>query len=722
MDKIIIAHLYQHLDDLNAWEIQTNEEHCQGVGEICSSFAKPLGLADWGKILGLIHDRGKERIDFQKYIRITSGYDSLAGKYTDKSHSIIGAALVEGKIGNTCYILSNCIAGHHRGLYDHDTLRVELGKAILPPEVSQAIPKIDIEGLSVKSATEASHLTRVLYSCLVDADYLDTERFMNPDAFSARGSGNDMMSLQAKLDAYLESFSTAPRSPLNVLRTEIQTKCVEAGQGKPGFYELTVPTGGGKTIASVAWALSHAIKHGKRHIIIAIPFTSIIVQTAQVLRNIFGEANVLEHHSVISEDNSSGANKLASENWDAPIVVTTNVQLFESVFSNRPSKCRKLHSLAESVVIFDEPQSLPLTMMQPMINAIKSYNSLFGTSFLFCTASQPIISGVRKGLGMAKLYGIKNDDIHTIIPPSLKLHDRLRRVKISFVEDCDGIESIAKRMMDTKRSLCIVNTRRLAFDLFKALPNDECNVHLSRMMCPAHIASVLADIRQTLSETTRLIRVVSTQLIEAGVDIDFPVVFRQLSGLDSILQAAGRCNREGKLNEGQTFVFDLQGQPLRGSLEKSAYAMREIRSLHPDADWLDPKTMEEYYRVLYSKIDTFDKKEIESYSQHPAQIAYEEISDRFKLIDEDGIPVIVNYGESPALIEQLRSEGPSRALMRRLSMYSVSLRQHQFRKLKEEGLIFEPQEGIYYIEYANQYHPVTGLKTDNEFLDQIYII
>ncbi len=733
---ILISHLRQDAAT-GDWVLQTNEEHSEGVAALCERFASAFGLGSFGRLLGLLHDRGKERRDFQRYIRRNSGFDPGAGPYDDKSHAAIGAVLVS-EVANTCGMLENCIAGHHAGLYDLHELRAKLKETAIPDEVSGSAPGFSADSLKcVKTEDDVQHVTRMLYSCLVDADFLDTERFMNAEAAAERGRFASLPELKARLDSFLESLATKPATPLNAIRAQVQELCREAATMDPGFFELTVPTGGGKTIASVVWALNHAIAHGKERVVIAIPYTSIVVQTAQTLRDIFGPENVVEHHSVMDDSDkpipASDAkdkekaemrrrNRLATENWDAPIIVTTNVQLFESMFASRPSRCRKLHSLAQSVVILDEAQTLPLGFLQPIINAMRVYAKCFGASFLFCTASQPVLTGERKGSGRARLEGIPVEQVRAIVPASMGLHERLRRASLRFESEKTTPDEMACRLAAMDRVLCVVNTRALAREVYEALPQSDDNFHLSRMMCPKHIAETIAEVKARLNDERAKVRVVSTQLIEAGVDIDFPVVFRQMAGLDSLLQSAGRCNREGKLESAETMVFDFEGFKARGSMADAAYAMQERLSLEPDSDWMAPEAMNDYFKTLYRRTSTFDKKDIKSMVRWFDEIDYEKIGLAFHLIDDAGVPVVVNYGEAPQLIKQLETEGPTRSLMRKLSLYTVTISPSMMKTFEAAGLVKQPWTDVNYIELRDQYDPKLGLKVNNEYLEQMLVI
>ena len=719
-DSIKISHLYND----GEWHIQTNEEHCEGVASLASEFASEFGLAEWGRMMGLLHDRGKEGNGFQAYIRRSSGYDPTAFSNSKKDHSYVGAILAHRHPYDNFYWLSNAIAGHHRGLYDIHDLEPNLNESI-PEEVSQNIPDIKLPLPKFKfTPNDANHISRMLFSCLVDADWLDTARFMKPANATSRGDFSTLEELNQRLQEYLQKLKALPSSPLNILRNEIQAKCEEAAPLEPGFFELTVPTGGGKTIASVIWAIKHALIFNKKRVIIAIPFTSIIVQTAAKLREIFGEENVVEHHSAMNEAVASERSLLACENWDAPIVVTTNVQLFESMFSNRPSDCRKLHSIANSIVILDEVQTIPLSFLQPIVDAMSSYVKLFGTSFLFCTASQPILDGERKGCGEHSFKGIDRTKIRSIVSEDMQLHDRLRRVRINIDDTPHSYETLAEIIRKHKRVLCIVSSRKHALELYNKLSEDTgiTTIHLSRSMCSAHILEKINEIKEALEDPEKEIRVVSTQLIEAGVDIDFPVVYRQLAGLDSILQAAGRCNREGKENEGQTTVFSFKDDRQSSFLRCASDTMKDMISLFPKADWLAPDTMHKYYEKLYYRTPCFDTNGVGRLLENHKKCQFEEASDKFRLIDEVGSNIIVNFEDAEELIQQLIGKGPSRKLSRQLGRYSINVPQRVFDEFSKAGLIYEPYPGFYFIPLKDQYDDNIGLKSKNEFEEQTFII
>jgi CRISPR-associated endonuclease/helicase Cas3 len=695
-----ISHLKQA--ENGSWLFQSNEEHSEGVAKLAETFAKDFGMDSWGRTLGLLHDKGKEKNDFQNYIMKASGYDENVPPWINKDHAYVGALLAKRVFGIMSEPLINQIAGHHAGMYDYDTINYILNENKIPPEINCDIDKVNlpIDLFRNYNYTDINHLFRMLFSCLVDADYLDTERFMTPEAFEERGNSTTLSELLIKLQHKLDEFKN-PTSNINIIRNNIQEECKRKAYNAPGFFSLTVPTGGGKTFASIVWALHHAEKYGKRRVIIAIPYTSIIVQTASILKSIFGEDNVLEHHSNVDFDTIKDSKlrhkiKLATENWDYPIIVTTNVQLFESIYSNKPSACRKLHNICNSVIILDEVQTLPTDFLQPIVDALKTYVKNFGVSVLLTTASQPILSGLIEGCNPnARFKGIEN--ITEIIPESWQLHKRLRRVKLEINNESITYDEIAEKISSHEIVLCIVNTRHDAKEIFDRLPNEGIKLHLSRMMCPIHIRETIEYLKQALKdENNRIVRVVSTQLIEAGVDIDFPVVYRQEAGLDSILQAAGRCNREGKRGVSTAHVFSLSKEhPLpKGSIQQANNARLALGDCH---DWFSPVTITKYFEQLYCRTRTFDKQLIHEYLYKPKEMCFQTAAENFHLIEDSSISIIVNWKDSMLLINELKSKGPTYSLMKKLGQYTVNVRDSDFKKIKEMGLLEEVIKGIYII-------------------------
>lgn len=718
MERII-----SHIRNDNG-SIQSNEDHQLGVSLMASQFASIFGMTEWGRVLGLLHDKGKEKKAFQQHILRESGKDPFIKVEGDYRHAYVGALIAKVLFPQYHLLMDNALMGHHRGLYDDGDMK-EIMKNQIPDDVTIDVINADLEILRLEKPKDIHHLERMLYSCLVDADYLDTEAFMQPEQSILRGKHDSLPVLEEKLVAYLNGLKkNAPDTEVNRIRNEVQKWCVKESANPPGFYSLTVPTGGGKTLASVLWAIKHAIKNNLNRIIIAIPYTSIITQTASVLRNIFGVENVLEHHSnvdrtTIEDKELAQKMKLATENWDYPVIVTTNVQLFESLFSNKPSNCRKLHNIAKSVLIFDEVQTLPMDFLQPIIDTFDTMKRVFGVSILFTTASQPVLSG--KILGSNPFVSFDGlSQIHEIVPREANLHDRLRRVKIEFEDDDrKDYDEVAEQIAKYPRVLCIVNTRNDAKEIYSRLPKDGISLHLSRMMCPDHVRETIDRVKVALKEASNtVIRVVATQLIEAGVDIDFPVVFRQEAGLDSILQAAGRCNREGRLEQGETFVFGLQKPLPPGFMTQTNNARL---GMGKDQDWFSPEAMEAYFKQLYSRVNTFDKANIRELLYKP-EMQFETVASEFRLIDDDTTSVIVNWKNSMDLVERLKNEGVSYSLMKALSQFSVNVRERDLNKLDEAGAIEEVLGGIYVIRESALYDKQFGLVIDNHWLEESLIV
>ncbi|MBQ9584234.1 MAG: CRISPR-associated helicase Cas3' [Bacteroidales bacterium] len=707
--------------------VQTNESHQKGVAERARSFAELFGMGDYGWIMGLLHDKGKEQGEWQRYIQGVTGYNKeYANIKSGPNHSYVGAVIANRQYSQIAPLVAQPIAGHHRGLYDYCDY-IEETKRDIPNDVSIDGPiPISLNNLPRFNQIDLHHVVRMLFSCLVDADSLDTESFMEPEQAKLRGSHTSMSDLLKMMETHLlELKATAPDTEVNRIRNYVQEQCVQASQGEGGFYSLTVPTGGGKTLASVLWALNHAVKNNLQRIIIAIPYTSIIVQTASTLKRIFGENNVLEHHSNINPEGINDKElrerlQLATENWDYPIVVTTNVQLFESLFSNKRSDCRKLHNIVKSVLILDEVQTLPLGFYKPIVHTLDTLRRVFGTSILFTTASQPILSGRIEGTNPKASFDALQY-VREIIPQELQLYDKLRRVELLFLEGTNSYDEIAEELGKHQKVLCIVNTRRDAKEIYDRLPKEGICLHLSRMMCPAHVSATIEHLKEELkANLDQPIRIIATQLIEAGVDIDSPVVFRQEAGLDSILQAAGRCNREGKQGICTTYVFSLGKEHTLspGFISQSNNARLNMGKNH---DWFTPEAMTCYFKQLHSRIDNFDEKQMQELLYKP-ECEFEEAARQFRLIDDQTTSVIVNWNGSLHLYQQLISQGPSYSLLKKMSQYSVNIRKRDFEKLQSIGAIEEPFDNIYAITNPGFYKTDTGLSIDNQWLEETFII
>lgn len=490
-----------------------------------------------------------------------------------------------------------------------------------------------------------------------------------------------------------ELTKKADQTPVNRIRADVLRQCRERVGDSPGLFSLTVPTGGGKTLSSMAFALEHAVRHGKRRVIYAIPYTSIIEQTAAIFRDIFGE-NIIEHHSNLDPDQESAKSRLAAENWDAPIIVTTNVQFFESLFAARTSRCRKLHNVVNSVVILDETQLLPPEFLQPILDAINLLSRFYGVTFVLSTATQPAFNS-RQGVGWS-FCGLEN--VREIMTDPDALYRDLKRVTVKFPGDMQVRRSwaeVAEELKSHETVLAVVNTRPDCRELHRLMP--EGTIHLSAAMCGEHRARAIREIKDRLGKGIPT-RVVSTQLVEAGVDLDFPVVYRALSGLDSIAQAAGRCNREGKLAQGEAVVFVPPKSSPPGTLRRAEQTTVSLLSDTPD-DPLAREMFPRYFEQFYWRAPTLDAQKINDLlcaDARELKVQFRTAASRFQLIDDKASQsVLVWYGESRALIEMLAKDGPERWLMRKLQRYCVNLSRKVVDKLLATREVREIRPGIF---------------------------
>lgn len=561
----------------NQEEWQLLDQHLHNVGELSAEFAEPFGAAEWGRIAGLWHDVGKFSEAFQRYLSKSHNNDSdITETAVSCDHSTAGAQYLAENGGKLGLLLSYVIAGHHGGLPNgiapDKSLHKRLDKEVEPwyrgleslnIPFNNLIPQPCLplkEGLAQLDPFAISFFVRMIFSALTDADFLDTEAFMDPVKHEERRTWDFSVIKQIEdaLENHVDSFGE-PGTDVGQQRAAVREACLQAASLLPGFFSLTVPTGGGKTLASLAFALRHARMHNKRRIVYVIPFTSIIEQTANVFRGMIAKLHpglsksaIIEHHSNFDPKRETRQSRLATENWDAPLIVTTAVQFYESLFGNRSSRCRKLHNLADSIIILDEAQCLPVDLLTPCLAALRELVERYSTSIVLCTATQPAVKkreGFQAGL----------EDVREIVPDPSILYRDLKRVR---VENVGGVtdEELVEQLAVIPQVLCIVNTRRHAAELFKRLENtsgDSAIFHLSANMCGKHRQKTLKQIFERL-DANKPCRVISTQVIEAGVDIDFPVVFRSMAGVDSIAQAAGRCNRNGFLREGRVVVFQSE--------------------------------------------------------------------------------------------------------------------------------------------------------------------
>lgn len=715
------------------------EEHLMSTAALASGFALKFGCEMWGKLAGLSHDAGKGRAVWQQYLRQKSGYFDeeahLEGKPGKMAHAIYGARLVEEIHGKQIgRVISYCVAGHHGGLQDWSGAE-GAGRAALEYQLAQmggvedilssireAVRSARPEALpwSFSDGLDVSLWIRMLFSCLVDADFLDTESYMDQERASLRQGYCSILELLGRLNRYYDQLTNAPKAkdlPINRIRQRIRERCVEMAKEPQGVFSLSVPTGGGKTLSSLSFALEHAVQHGLDRVIYVIPYTSIIEQNAEVFRKALGADQVVEHHSNLVEEELTPTLRLAAENWDAPVIVTTSVQFFESLFAASPSRCRKLHNIAKSVVILDEAQLLPVEFLSPILQTLQLLVERYQVTVVICTATQPALGERRVGDRIFR--GLRN--IREIIGSQSEvkeLYDSLRRVKVVFPEDVlepADWEEIAEQLMQYQQVLCVVSDRRSCRELHSVMPKG--TYHLSALMCGQHRSEIIQEIKEKL-EQNEPCRVISTQLVEAGVDLDFPVVYRALAGLDSIAQAAGRCNREGRLpGMGKVVVFVPPRQPPSGILRKAFETTRSLCQILDRVDPLDPDVYEHYFSQLYWKANSLDVHHITTLlnpRRTDLGIHFRTAAEKFKIIDNTNQrTILVRYGKGSELIDVLKYKGPDRSLLRRLQRYAVNVYTDQFYTLLARGSIEEVQPGIYAMTSEVEYDAEVGLMIDD---------
>jgi CRISPR-associated endonuclease/helicase Cas3 len=501
----------------------------------------------------------------------------------------------------------------------------------------------------------------------------------------------------------------AEPTPVNRLRAEVLEACRSAAGRAPGLFSLTVPTGGGKTLSSLVFALEHARTHGLRRVIYAIPFTSIIEQTARVFRKAVDTDAVLEHHSALGPrpDKETARSRLAGENWDAPLVVTTTVQLFESLFANRTSRLRKLHNLAASVLVLDEAQALPPGVLRPVTAVLDQLVKYYRCSVVLCTATQPALGKVFDGFSPVE-----------IAPDPAALFRALDRVDIAMPSPGErrSWDEIAAEVTASPHALAIVNTRRDCRTLHARLPSD--TIHLSTWQCAAHRSLLFRHIRRALALGAEL-RVVSTSLVEAGVDLDFPLVFRAMTGLDSLAQAAGRCNRNGYLAKGRFVVFRPEGSRPWGHIAQ-AIGAAEAALRHYGESPFEPAAFERFFDELYwaKGEEALDKYRIAQLlglgvegrrDRDPLDFSYRTAAERFHMIEDDQETVVIPYDRAArAAIAALRRDGSDRYLLRRLQPFTVPVVRSAMCRLRE-ALAVEDLDGVTVLAKEELYRPDVGL-------------
>lgn len=696
----------------NDEELQYLKEHLLNTANLSGKYAEAFGGEDMAYVCGLLHDLGKYSLEFQKRIM---------GKGNKVDHSTAGAQLASDKYENLGKILAYCISGHHSGILNCGTIADNGEEATLNGRLKKEVKEYGAykdelelpENIKIPKLNKTDQvgfifytLIKMLYSCLVDADFSDTRDFMN--GYDLENDYESIENLNEKFSQYISTFKSV-NSKVNKKRTEILETCLKKAFLQRGMYTLTVPTGGGKTLSSMAFALNHAEKHKMDRIIYVIPYTSIIEQNAKIFKDILDEYNVLEHHSNFdfsdNEDRIDNRQKLSTENWDIPVLVTTNVQFFESFFANKSSKTRKIHNMANSVIILDEAQMLPIEYMKPCLSMLSELVSNYNSTVILCSATQPAIAKYLPG----------NINVAEICEDTKEAYEFFKRTQVSNmgkIPEEDLIEEISKN----ESFLCIVNTRKDALRIYGSLiekNEDENTFYLSTLMCPVHRKATIRRIKEHLSQNEPC-RVISTQLIEAGVDVDFPVVYRSMAGLDSIVQSAGRCNREGKQKIGKVFVFEPEDGygNLPNSIKRSIEITKSIFRNFDDVMSLE--AIDKYFSELYSIQETaLDLHEINKRieeGKRSLDFPFKDIAEDFKLISDNSKPIIIPFDEtSEKLIESLRYSENYKGILRKLQPYTVNVYDKEYKNLFGANKLEMIQQDVTILFDREEYDPKKGL-------------
>ena len=717
--------------------------HLQEVADLAERYAAALGSAGWGSVLGQCHDLGKASAAFQAKLHAANLQEAEDAGEQDQAasqridHSTFGARYVHKRSGPVIgELLAYCIAGHHAGLPNGRVTEDFSSKSTLEmrlDETQTLLPHVDDPGLVMprlemhlrptpaNRAFGLAFFTRMLFSCLIDADRTCTERFCDPAQAAQRQVVRPTIGeLEGALRSHLENVTATALAgdqvtEVNRQRALVLQQCRLSAAATPGFFSLQVPTGGGKTLSSLAFALLHAQTNGLRRVVMAIPFTSIIEQTADVYRGALGslaEHGLVEHHTNLKPQHATREHQFATENWDAPLIVTTNVQLFESLFAAKTSPCRKLHRLAGSVLILDEAQTLPVELLAPTLRALRELVQHYRCTVVLCTATQPALEQ-RDGFP----DGIEN--VRSIVADPAALFAALRRVEVIRLPGRQTVAALASRISQEERTLAIVNTRAQAAALFTAVQDQTdaaCCFHLSTLMCGAHRSDVLHRIREQVG--TGPCRVVSTQLVEAGVDLDFPVVYRAEAGFDSIAQAAGRCNREGKLSGlGTTYVFEAEQTPPKGFLRDTAQTARELWPRHSDP--LAPTAIDAYFRLHYWKSsDQLDKHEVLpcatiDWKRGLTRFQFRDMEERYKIIRTNEVPILVPYDDdADKYLAQLQSPHVPFVSQRFLQPYLVSVPEGTFHALVRDRVVQLHESGVGLLLRRDAYDLKRGLRLE----------
>lgn len=689
--------------------------HLENVAQLCGAYAQAFGAGELGRLIGLCHDLGKYSPEFQK---------RLLANGPKVDHSTAGGLELVARCGA---VGAYCAFGHHGGLPDGGSAneegtfykRLKRRAGVDIPDYSAFQDELKLYSPAPPSfrplgetGFSVAMLIRMLFSCLVDADFLDTENFMS-DGRIQRGGYEGIPALCDKLDEYLRPWFT-PTTPINRKRTEILIRCIEAAKGERGLYSLTVPTGGGKTRSSLAFALHHAKEYGLTRVIYVIPYTSIIEQNAAEFAEILGPENVLEHHAGVDYGNYDGAEDggtdetkarhyLSAENWDAPVVVTTNVQFFESLFAAKTSKCRKLHNIANSVIIFDEAQMLPLPYLHACVRAIAELVQNYGCTAVLCSATQPALDR----------FFPPEVPCREICTHFTELYDFFRRTTLERLGTLTDAE-LAGRLGAQEQVLCIVSTRKQAQNLYQLI---QCpgSYHLSTLMYPEHRKRILGEIRERLKKKQPC-RVVATSLIEAGVDVDFPTVYRARAGLDSIIQAAGRCNREGKRPAGESavYVFEPDSAYTLPLAQRQPAEVFELTAEHHREDLDAPEAIQTFFQNLYNiRGDALDTKKIVPRFERGAQTGsfpFRTVGQEFRLIESNTCTILIPETSAGAdCAARLRAGERTRGLLRDAGRYSVNVYERHYKELCDLGIVEPLDSELAVLADLDSYSALTGL-------------
>lgn len=773
-------------------ETQNLVNHLTGVSK------KIYGLTNndvYGVIAGMLHDIGKYSVAFQEYIRSDSDENK-------PDHSSAGAQWILDLLCNRAEqigdeeinriakliarMISHCVVGHHSGLLngtsvgEGTSLDHRLTKTVKPylnniaPEISEKIAYlvnvllseenldyvcqwVDSDGnISGRDAYSLQFAIRMFFSSLVDADRLDSEQAGNPDQWKTRIAikKDAFPVLLKKIEDHLRTLPS--NGIVNKVRKEVSEQCKDAASNEPGFFDLTVPTGGGKTFASLRFALHHAINYEMRRVIYVMPYTTIIDQNADEFRKVLdqdsGSTNVLEHHSNMEPKRETVESELLADNWESPVVVTTSVQFFESFYASKPSRCRRLHAIRQAVIILDEAQTVPVRYLKAVTWALEELVTNYNCSVVFCTATQPLLDSRRLDGDALDNHRIGVTKIRPIITDPQKHFLALSRVRVRPVDSekplCvpEIVDRVIAKVRESKSVLCILNTKSNAKAIFKELKKNESVAdrvwHLSTSMCPQHRKDVIEIVKLLTSYCrktgTKAPVVISTQLVEAGVNLDFDVVFRAMAGIDSIAQAAGRCNREGRMSHpGEVYYFRAEEdlRRLRDITEAKRAGIDTLSALDGNAaltqvekDPIGLKAVEEYFQRLYwSRALEMDAKEIITRLTSPrrleegADVPFATIADEFRFIENDTISILVPYGEEgKALAEKLLKGGALELDEYRMAgRYSVQVFRDSF--LQFEPLVVETKSGWLVLADSKHYNE-TGLLGPNELSVEDYIV